>query len=102
MAFPRARQSLPVVGCYSRECASTSVDQYTLSWIGCFAVSDGQCPCGSCAKRTSPSLRKLTTADFEVSRISGAVTALYLSMLAENDARDWCDHHLRLDGKVHG
>jgi len=23
-------------------------------------------------------------------------------MLAENDARDWCDHHLRLDGKVHG
>ncbi len=53
-------------------------------------------------KATSPSLRKLTTADFEVSRISGPVTALYLSMLAENDARDWCDHHLRLDGKVYG
>ena len=23
-------------------------------------------------------------------------------MLAEEDARDWCDPHLRLDGKVHG
>ncbi|MGD0650750.1 MAG: hypothetical protein ABSA97_06370 [Verrucomicrobiia bacterium] len=23
-------------------------------------------------------------------------------MLAENDARDWCDHHFRLDGKVLG
>jgi hypothetical protein len=53
-------------------------------------------------KATSRSLRKLKPTDFDVSRISGPVTSLYLSMLAENDARDWCDHHLRLDGKVHG
>jgi hypothetical protein len=53
-------------------------------------------------KATSRTLRKLTPGDFEASRISGPVTSLYLSMLAENDARDWCDHHFRLDGKVHG
>src|SRR4030095_16900439 len=47
-------------------------------------------------------LRKLTPRDWEVSRISGPVTSLYLSMLAENDARAWCDHNFRLDGKVHG
>lgn len=51
---------------------------------------------------TSRNLRKINTRDFEVSRISGPVTSLYLSMLAESDARDWCDHHFRLDGKVHG
>ena len=51
---------------------------------------------------TSRNLRKLTPRDWEVSRISGPVTSLYLSMLAENDARDWCDHNFRLDGKVHG
>ena len=27
---------------------------------------------------------------------------MYLSMLAERDARDWLDRHFRLDGKVHG
>ena len=51
---------------------------------------------------TSRSLRNLTPRDWEVSRISGPVTSLYLSMLAENDARDWCDRNFRLDGKVHG
>jgi hypothetical protein len=51
---------------------------------------------------TSRRLRKITPGDFELSRISGPFTSLYLSMLAENDARDWCDHYFRLDGKVHG
>jgi hypothetical protein len=53
-------------------------------------------------RATAPSLRKLRPNDFEGSRVSGPVTSLYLSMLAEKDARDWCDPHLRLDGKVHG
>lgn len=53
-------------------------------------------------KATSRNLPKLRPRDFEVSRISGPVTSLYLSMLADNDARDWCDHHFRLDGKVIG
>jgi hypothetical protein len=51
---------------------------------------------------TARSLRKLNSSDFQVSRISGPVTSLYLSMLAEHDARDWKDRHFRLDGKVHG
>ena len=53
-------------------------------------------------KATARSLRRLTPYNFEVSRISGPITSTYLSMLAESDARDWCDHHFRLDGKVHG
>ena len=51
---------------------------------------------------TARRLRNLAPRDWEVSRISGPVTSLYLSMLAENDARDWCDRNFRLDGKVHG
>jgi hypothetical protein len=53
-------------------------------------------------KATSRNLRKLSPSDFQVSRISGPVTSMYLSMLAESYARDWCDPHFRLDGKVHG
>jgi hypothetical protein len=53
-------------------------------------------------KATSGDLRRLRPSDFEVSRISGPVTSLYLSMLADNDARDWCDHHFRLNGTVIG
>jgi hypothetical protein len=53
-------------------------------------------------KATSRDLRKLKPSDFEVSRISGPVTSLYLSMLADNDARDWCDRYFRLNGKVIG
>jgi hypothetical protein len=53
-------------------------------------------------KATSRDLRKLRPRDFELSRISGPVTSLYLSMLADNDARDWCDHHFRLNGTVIG
>lgn len=53
-------------------------------------------------KATSRDLRKLRPADFELSRVSGPVTSLYLSMLADNDARDWCDHHFRLNGTVIG
>jgi len=30
------------------------------------------------------------------------MTSLYLSMLADNDARDWCDRSFRLNGKVQG
>jgi hypothetical protein len=53
-------------------------------------------------KATSRHLPKLKPRDFEVSRISGPVTSLYLSMLADNDARDWCDYQIRLDGRVQG
>lgn len=53
-------------------------------------------------KATSRDLRKLRTRDFEVSRISGPVTSLYLSMLVDKDARDWCDSHFRLNGQVQG
>jgi len=53
-------------------------------------------------KATSSDLRKLRPSDFEVSRISGPVTSLYLSMLADNDARDWCEHQFRLNGTVQG
>jgi hypothetical protein len=53
-------------------------------------------------KATSRHLHKLQPDDFELSRISGPVTSLYLSMLADNDARDWCDHHFRLNGTVIG
>jgi hypothetical protein len=53
-------------------------------------------------RATSRRLRKLQPRDFEASRISGPVTSLYLSMLADSDARDWGDPHLRLDGKVQG
>jgi hypothetical protein len=53
-------------------------------------------------KATSSGLRKLKPRDFEVSRISGPVTSLYLSMLVNNDAHDWCDSHFRLNGKVQG
>jgi hypothetical protein len=53
-------------------------------------------------KATARSLRKLASSDFQVSRISGPVTSMYLSMLADRDARDWRDPHFRLDGKVHG
>ena len=53
-------------------------------------------------KATSRDLRKLKPRDFEVSRISGPVTSLYLSMLANNDAHDWCDSHFRLNGTVQG
>jgi hypothetical protein len=51
---------------------------------------------------TARSLRKIAPSDFQASRISGPVTSMYLSMLAERDARDWLDRHFRLDGKVHG
>jgi hypothetical protein len=53
-------------------------------------------------KATSKYLRRLRAGDFEVSRISGPVTSLYLSMLADGDARDWKDPTFRLDGQVHG
>jgi hypothetical protein len=53
-------------------------------------------------KATSRDLRRLRPGDFELSRISGPVTSLYLSMLADNDARDWCDHLFRLNGTVIG
>lgn len=53
-------------------------------------------------KATSRSLRKLRPSDFELSRVSGPVTSLYVSMLADNDARDWCDHLFRLNGTVTG
>jgi len=53
-------------------------------------------------KATSRDLRKLKPRDFEVSRITGPISSLYLSMLADNDARDWCDSHFRLNGKVQG
>ncbi len=53
-------------------------------------------------KATSSKLRKLKPVDFDVSRISGPMTSLYLSMLADNDARDWDDPNFRLDGKVLG
>jgi hypothetical protein len=53
-------------------------------------------------KATERYLHKLRPRDFEVSRVSGAITSLYLSMLAENNAHDWCDHHFRLNGKVIG
>jgi hypothetical protein len=51
---------------------------------------------------TYKQLKKLKPADFEVSRISGPVTSAYLSMLAENDARDWVDRNCRLNGTVQG
>lgn len=53
-------------------------------------------------KATSRKLRKLQPRDFEASRISGPLTSLYLSMLADSGARDWKNHHFRLDGKLHG
>ena len=53
-------------------------------------------------KVTSRELRRLQPRDFEVSRISGPITSLYLSMLADGDARDWGDPHSRLDGNVQG
>jgi hypothetical protein len=53
-------------------------------------------------KVTRKDLHKLKPRDFEVSRISGPMTSLYLSMLADNGARDWCDSHFPLNGKVQG
>ena len=53
-------------------------------------------------KATSRYLHRLKARDFETSRISGPVTSLYLSMLADCDARDWCDPDCRLDGTVQG
>lgn len=53
-------------------------------------------------RATSRELRKLQPRDFETSRISGPVTSMYLSMLADCDARDWDDSQIRLDGKVQG
>lgn len=51
---------------------------------------------------TSSSMRKLRPSDFAVSRISGPITSLYLSMLADNDARDWTFADTRLNGMVRG
>lgn len=53
-------------------------------------------------KATSSSLKKLRPNEFVGSRVSGPLMSLYVSMLAENDARDWQDHHARLDGTVMG
>jgi hypothetical protein len=53
-------------------------------------------------KATSTKLKKLRSEDFEVSRISGPITSLFLSMLADNDARDWKSKDFKLDGQVHG
>jgi hypothetical protein len=55
-----------------------------------------------CRATRSSSLRKLRPNDFVASRISGPLMSLYVSMLAENDARDWCDRYARLDGTVSG
>lgn len=55
-----------------------------------------------CKATGSSSLKKLRPNEFFASRISGPLMSLYVSMLAENDARDWCDHHARLDGTVSG
>jgi hypothetical protein len=55
-----------------------------------------------CKATGSSSLKKLRPNEFVASRISGPLMSLYVSMLAENDARDWCDHHARLDGTVSG
>ncbi len=53
-------------------------------------------------KATSRRLRRLQSSDFEISRVNGPVTSLYLSMLADSDARDWSDPHFKLDGTVQG
>lgn len=53
-------------------------------------------------KATSRKLRWLQPSDFTLSRVSGPIMSLYLSMLADNDARDWCEHQFRLNGTVQG
>jgi len=51
---------------------------------------------------THTRLRRLRPDDFDTSRISGPATSLYVSMLRENDARDWARLDERLDGNVVG
>jgi hypothetical protein len=51
---------------------------------------------------TKGAQRPLKSDDFETSRVSGPMMALYLSMLRELDGRDWKHRDFKLDGTVTG